>query len=175
MRLGPAHLGEADLARERMREGEGLLERRVASGIMSRAVSGYVALAHGDYEGAKRLFDESLARHRELANSMGVAESLAGLAGVAAAAARVAAPMKEQGEAERAARLFAASEALREASGGPQWPAERAEWNRYLSMAQAQLGEEIWQAAWQEGRAMSMKQAIEYALEGSGSGGSDQP
>jgi predicted ATPase/class 3 adenylate cyclase/Tfp pilus assembly protein PilF len=131
---------------------------------------GYVALERGDYEGAKRLFEESLALHRELANRTGIAESLAGLAGVAAESARVTATMKAQGEAERAARLFAASEALRETSGGPQWPAERAEWNRYLGIARAQLGEETWQSAWQEGRAMTIEHAIKYALEGSGGG-----
>ena len=69
-----------------------------------------------------------------------------------------------KGEAERAARLFGATQALREATGFPLEPAMRALEEPYLVGARSQLEEGAWTAAWEEGRAMSMETAIEYAL-----------
>jgi len=34
----------------------------------------------------------------------------------------------------------------------------------YIAAARAQIGDAAWEAAWQEGRTMSMEEAIEYAL-----------
>jgi tetratricopeptide (TPR) repeat protein len=116
---------------------------------------GYVALALGDIERAWELFVEALNLQRELANRQGIIECLSGLAGVAGA----------KGEAERAARLFGATTALREAISAPFWPAERADHDRNLAIARAQLDEAAWERAWAEGQAMSMEQAIEDALE----------
>jgi DNA-binding NarL/FixJ family response regulator len=63
----------------------------------------------------------------------------------------------------RAARLFGAAEVLGEAVGHlvPEEDALRAP---YLVMVRSQLDEASWRAAWVEGRAMSMDQAIDYAL-----------
>jgi DNA-binding NarL/FixJ family response regulator len=81
-------------------------------------------------------------------------ESLEGLACISGAG----------GEAERAARLFGAAERLREAVGDKHTPEEAALQGPYLATARSQLDEVAWQAAWAEGRAMSMEEAIEYAL-----------
>jgi hypothetical protein len=43
---------------------------------------------------------------------------------------------------------------------------ERLPYERAMASAHAVLGEEAFEKAWQEGRGMSMEQAIEYALEG---------
>jgi len=132
---------------------------------------GHVALRRGDYKRARALFEESLELHRELGNNLGVAESLAGFAGVEAGESQVAAVLIEKGEGEqsrkalRAARLFGASDVLRGATDAPFWPAERADYNRNVAIAHAQVDEAAWEKARQEGRAMSMEQAIEYALE----------
>ena len=93
--------------------------------------------------------------HRETGYKPGIVESLAGFAGVAGV----------QRQPERAARLFSASEALQAAISAPTWPAERAALERNLAVARAQLDESAWAKARQEGRGMSMEQAIEYALE----------
>jgi DNA-binding CsgD family transcriptional regulator len=69
-----------------------------------------------------------------------------------------------EGAAERAARLFGAGEALREAVGNVQLPEEAALLEPYLATVRSQLDEASWQGAWEEGRAMSMEQAIGYAL-----------
>jgi hypothetical protein len=71
-----------------------------------------------------------------------------------------------EGEPERAARLYGAAEALREVIGAPLPPNERPRYEREVAAARAQLDEERFRAAWAEGRAMSMEEAISYALEG---------
>jgi hypothetical protein len=65
---------------------------------------------------------------------------------------------------EKAARLFGASEALREALGTPLPGSYRANYERNLSSMRKQLDEASVAAAWAEGRAMTMEQAIAYAL-----------
>ncbi len=116
---------------------------------------GHVAIMRGDLTQAASLFEESLALHRETGNKPGIIESLAGLAGVAGA----------QKQPERAARLFAASAALQADVSPPAWPAERLAYERNLATARAQLDEHAWSAAWQQGRGMTMDQAVSYALD----------
>jgi predicted ATPase/class 3 adenylate cyclase len=114
---------------------------------------GHVALGLGETEKARKLFDESLSRHLDLENKVGAAEALAGLAAVAGAC----------GQFMWATRLFGAVEAMSESSGSPMWPAERVEWERNVAHTRAQLDEITWHKTWQEGRAMSMEAAIQYA------------
>jgi non-specific serine/threonine protein kinase len=113
-----------------------------------------VALLRGDLERAEVLHKESLALSGEMGGSLGTFVFLEGLACDAGA----------NGEEERAARLFGAAEALREAMGLPLEPALRALEEPYLVEARSQLNEGAWTEAWEEGRAMSMETAIEHAL-----------
>jgi DNA-binding NarL/FixJ family response regulator len=69
-----------------------------------------------------------------------------------------------RGEAERAAKLFGVAEALREAVGSQHMPEEDAWREPYLAASRARLDEASWRAAWAQGRAMSVEQAIDYAL-----------
>ncbi len=91
---------------------------------------------------------------KELGDRMIASESLEGLACISAA----------EGDAERAARLFGAAEALREAVGDKHTPEEDDMREPYLAAARSRLDEATWEASWAEGRAMSMEQAIGYAL-----------
>ncbi len=116
---------------------------------------GYVAQHQGDLEQAATLFHESLALFRKLGNQRGIAECLAGLAGLAA----------EQGHGRWAACLLGAAEALLGASGAAWWPADRVEYERNLATIRAALTEKAFAAAWAEGQAMTLKQAIVYASE----------
>ena len=104
----------------------------------------------GDHEQARSLHKESLELSRELGDKLLAAESLEGLACSASTS----------GEEERAARLFGAAEALREAEGYFQAPRERALREPFLGVARSQL----WQEALAQGRAMSLEEAVEYAL-----------
>jgi hypothetical protein len=70
-----------------------------------------------------------------------------------------------RGQPERGVRLFGASEALRISVSGPTWSAERAAFESNLAAARAMLDQSAWEAAWEQGKSMSMEQAIEYALE----------
>ena len=115
---------------------------------------GWVALLRDDLKRAEALHKESLALSKELGGSHRTFVFLEGLACDAGA----------KGEAERAARLFGAAQALREATGFPLEAAMRSLEEPYFVGARSQLEESAWTKAWGEGRAMSMEAAIEYAL-----------
>jgi len=69
-----------------------------------------------------------------------------------------------EGEAQRGARLFGATEALREAIGFSLEPALHRLEEPYLVGARSQLEESAWTEAWEAGRKMSVEAAVEYAL-----------
>ena len=64
-----------------------------------------------------------------------------------------------------AGRLFAAAEALRESTGIAMTPLERKEYDGAVAAVRGAMPEITFASAWAEGRAMSMDQAIAYALE----------
>jgi hypothetical protein len=70
------------------------------------------------------------------------------------------------GEHERAARLAAAAQTLREAAQTPLPADDRTELDEMLALASTSLGEEAFTAAWTAGREMTLEQAILPALEG---------
>ena len=76
-----------------------------------------------------------------------------------------------QGEAERAARLYGVVEKLNEVMGTPQDAGENALTGPYLAAARSQLDEASWQEAWAQGRAMTLEDAVAYALEEDGASG----
>jgi non-specific serine/threonine protein kinase len=115
---------------------------------------GLVAHAEGDYPAALALLKECLQICRELGDPWAIAVSLQGLALVAAAVARP----------DRAARLWGAAERLRDEIGGPLPQNERSRYEQRVAAACAALGAECFDRAWQEGRAMTWEQAVEYAL-----------
>jgi predicted ATPase/DNA-binding SARP family transcriptional activator/DNA-binding CsgD family transcriptional regulator len=130
-------------------------EREYKGGIaFALDIQGWVALLQGDHERARISYRESLTLCKELGDKMIAESSLDGLSCISAA----------EGASERAARLFGAAEVLGEAVG-PDLMSERDALRApYLAMARFQLDEASWQGAWEEGRAMSMEQAIRYAL-----------
>jgi hypothetical protein len=71
-----------------------------------------------------------------------------------------------QGQSNQAARLFAGAAALRDAIQGatPQSLTNPADWEHDIAAVRAVLGDDVFRAAWAEGRAMTLEQAIEYAL-----------
>jgi predicted ATPase/DNA-binding CsgD family transcriptional regulator len=117
---------------------------------------GFVAHHQGDYQQAVTFFEKSLSLFQKLGSWRGVVDCFLGLAGAAASA----------GQPERAARLFGATEALREAFHiGPAVSyADRVEYDRYIATVRSQLDEAAFAAAWSEGRELTLEQAIEYAL-----------
>ena len=115
---------------------------------------GAVLRLQGQYAAARASHEEALTLARELGEERVVAESLEGLAALDLAL----------GRAKRAARLLGASEAMREAIAAPLPPADRPEHDAAIAAAQAGLGTAFADAA-AVGRAMSLEQAVTYALE----------
>jgi tetratricopeptide (TPR) repeat protein len=116
---------------------------------------GWAALLQGSSEQAKALFAESLGLRRDLGDKLTAPNTLEALASAAAA----------QGEAERTARLYGVVEKLNEVMGTPQDAGEDALTGPYLAAARSQLDEAAWQEAWAQGRAMTLEEAISYALQ----------
>jgi predicted ATPase/DNA-binding SARP family transcriptional activator/Tfp pilus assembly protein PilF len=112
---------------------------------------GYVAQHQDDPDQAERYFQESLAIFRELGNKRGIIECLAGLAAV-------------RGRTPEAVRLLAAAETLLKSYRGSWWPADQVEYEHNLAGLQAALDKTEFAAAWAEGQAMTLEQAIAYAL-----------
>ncbi len=69
-----------------------------------------------------------------------------------------------QSQPQKAARLFAAAEALRESLESQMTTNERAEYDHHLLKLRGQLNEAEFAAAWAAGRALSMDEAIALAL-----------
>ncbi|MDQ5852391.1 MAG: helix-turn-helix domain-containing protein [Chloroflexota bacterium] len=113
---------------------------------------GMVAYHLGDTTRAQVLLAESLRQFWEAGFHKSVGWCFEGLAGVAA----------QQGRGERAARLLAADDVINEHL--LYQPDARDEWAGVAAVAQAQLDDATWERAWAEGRAMTLEQAIAYAL-----------
>ncbi len=120
-------------------------------------VVGLAAPAMGvNLESGLRLLTESLALMRaHWGNPWTFAWRLEGFAGLAAL----------QGQPERAARLFGAAQAALDMIGAALVQSDRAEYDRHLALARNQLSEDAFASAWDEGRAMTLDEAIDYALE----------
>ncbi|MBI3915159.1 MAG: tetratricopeptide repeat protein [Chloroflexi bacterium] len=150
--------GRYDLAKIYYRQGLEIareLGEKNASAIASVTV-GYVALHDGDLNSARSLFVEGLALAREVDYQPLMAFALLGFAGLAAA----------EKQARRAVRLLAVVDPFLEAGDRRVVnPADAAEYKRHLAIAREQLDEAAFNVAWAEGKAMTLEQAIEYALE----------
>jgi non-specific serine/threonine protein kinase len=79
------------------------------------------------------------------------------------------------GEPARAARLLGAAEAARERIGARYWFDERESYERALAATRAQLGEAAFSAAWAEGQALTLEQAIAAALAAGDAGAGAPP
>jgi non-specific serine/threonine protein kinase len=123
--------------------------------IMVLVNLGGVAQARGDDDSARRAYQESLALSQELKDRRGMAWCLECLAEVAAG----------QDQPQRGARLMGAAEGLLEAIGASWPPNYVAGRERALAAIRAALGDETAAAVLAEGRAMTLAQAVCYALE----------
>lgn len=150
--------GNYDLAKGFYDEGLELARELGAKFQMALATAnaGYVALYDGKVAYAQALFAESLELAREVDYGGTTACALLGFAGVAAASKN----------ARRAVQLLSAvNRMLTEGDRRIFTPADEAEYRRHLAIAREQLDDAVLNAAWEQGRALTLEQAIEYALE----------
>jgi len=151
--------GAYDKAEEYYRMTEEYFREADAVGDHARLLYALAIIAQrkGHYEQAKILFHESLGDFRELGNKRGIAECLAGIAGLAA----------EQGAVSWAVILYSAAESLIAAHGAAWWPADRVEFERTVQLMKSSLPSAEFAALWTTGHSMSMDQAISYVMEDS--------
>ena len=69
-----------------------------------------------------------------------------------------------EGQSRRSTRLFGA--ARRQTINAPLAPYERAHHDRRVATTRQQMDATSFEATWQEGEAMGMAQAVDYALSG---------
>jgi len=121
---------------------------------------GCVMLHRGDYGVAKRWFLESIKNCQRLSLQLwGAQISIGdGLVGLAAVAAGL-------NQYERAAKLDGAGQAIFDTVAFKVPSNDRIEIEPFLQIAREQLGDEGFEALAAEGRAMTMEQAVAFALE----------
>jgi non-specific serine/threonine protein kinase len=143
----------ADLCEESV----ALLRRLGGPGGIAFALSPLADLAchRGEYARAKTLYMEELEFRQQYGEKRQIAQCLEGLAIVAGG----------QGQPARAARLISAAAQVRETVGMPRLPHKRASTERGLSTVRSALGAWAFEAAWAAGRAMTLEQAVAYALD----------
>jgi tetratricopeptide (TPR) repeat protein len=149
--------GQYEMARKYYEECETLLPDSGDKGDRARFVHslGYIAQHESNYERAESQFRSSLTMFRRLGNRRGMAECMAGLAGLKA----------RQGEAEWGAVMLSAAETLLKVTGGAWWPADRVEVEANQEFLRSALGAAELSAAQKKGRAMTLEQALAFASE----------
>jgi predicted ATPase/DNA-binding SARP family transcriptional activator len=115
---------------------------------------GHVEREKGNYARAGALYQESLMLRMKMGDVLNVVQSLEDFAGLAG----------RQGQSVRAVRLLGASEALC-APHRRTLPVNASQDKRTVAAAWAALDAAAFAAAWEEGRAMTLEQAVAYAME----------
>jgi predicted ATPase/class 3 adenylate cyclase/DNA-binding CsgD family transcriptional regulator len=153
-----------------------------------------LAQDRGDYAGAAIRYDEGLTLARGQQHPHGIAHALRGLGDMARAQGQYALaaerlresltllrPLRDRrcipltlegvacitvgpGWADRAARLLGAAQAMQAVTGAPSPPSAAADYQRTVADARRMLGPERFDAAWAEGAALSLEEAVDLAL-----------
>src|SRR6266496_1501023 len=143
-------------AREVYEEGIKLLRETNNSNNLAYSVRrfGYLVLKEADYKRANALFRESLIRNQELGHQIGIMGAIAGLAALAV----------EVGKLSRAAQLYGIIEGRLAVLSLPLYITDQVEFNRGISALRARLDEKTCAKFWTKGKAMSLEEAIAFAL-----------
>jgi hypothetical protein len=116
---------------------------------------GWMALLQDDLGRVADLYRESLSLSWDTGLNPLVQMALEGFACVAGA----------QGAAEQAAQLWGAAQALHETKGIPRDIDFLAEADARIYAVRSGMEEEVWEEAWRKSRAMTLDEAVSYALE----------
>ena len=133
--------------------------------IPPQYILGRVALSRGEYPRAVAYLKELLQSLEGKNESFGTDWALFGLRGTAYRAINALGVLASaQQQARRAATLFGAQAGLYEWQKNLFSLAEREEYEQALASTRTALGDPAFTAAWEEGQAMTLDQAIAYAL-----------
>jgi predicted ATPase len=127
----------------------------VRSSAMACSMLGFTVFEQGDLERAGALLREGLAGHQIVGDRTFVAVCLMDIAGVLAA----------QGHARRAAQLLGAMVALRDVLAAPLSTSSQGTHARIEASARSRLAPAAYTAAWNEGHALPLHQAVALALD----------
>lgn len=156
-------LGYMAMVRSEIKQARILLEEAVAElreqGIVFGTFHALLALGHtmrllDDQERARESYRAALHIQQQMHYVHHISDGLEGLAGMAAG----------EGDPRRAARLFGAAHAHREAFDVRRSRHNDAIYDRDVTLATSLLDPEAWRAAWAAGCAMPLDQAVAYAL-----------
>ncbi len=154
--LGAAHLasGDHEAAETALTEAKELASTIKNPWLAGRAnyYLGELARRRGNSANADDLHHEALAQRARAGLVPGIAESLEALAGLAA----------EQESSAEAARLFGAASTLRDTMGLARWPADQPAYDTDVATARSALGDDAFVAAWTDGAALSVDEAVAY-------------
>jgi hypothetical protein len=121
---------------------------------VARSEMGHLLRQQDCHAEAAAVYAETMRVWQELGHRAAVAYGLECLAYIAAATE----------QRERAAQLFGAAEALRERIGSTMSAIERREYEAAVAQLGAQAEPAIDEAAWARGRALTLEEAVTYAL-----------
>jgi tetratricopeptide (TPR) repeat protein len=116
---------------------------------------GWLARVQGDHEKATGFFKQGLRMWQEVGDKRWIAECLEGLAGMAL----------DIGKTQLAAKLLGVAERIREEMNSPLSPVDLPNHEQDVGMIRSALGEFTFIKAWEDGKALTIERAIEYALE----------
>jgi hypothetical protein len=100
-----------------------------------------------------------------LKDSMQMRKEIGDRGGIAFCLERFAEVAIGRHEAEKAARIFGAAESMRASLRSMIDPVDKSEYESNVASLRAELGMGEFNAAWEEGKKMTLEQAIDYALE----------
>ncbi len=156
--LGLAAVVQHDHERALALHEESLMLGRKAGDSLAMALSlgvgAFASLGQGDIQRARALCEEGFA----LSPQPRVMNVIAFLLHASAALA------SSQGRPARSARLWGAAESLGKTIGAVLSPVELHVYDPYIGAARTRLDEAAWEAAWAEGKAMTIEESVGYAL-----------
>ena len=120
-----------------------------------RSEIGHVERQAGNLHQARLIYRETIKDWQESGNRGAIANQLECFAFLAIA----------DEEPQRAVKLFSAADALRENAQLPMADYERIEYDQSMTQLRSMLAEKEFNALWAEGRAMTMNQAIQFAMD----------
>jgi predicted ATPase/DNA-binding CsgD family transcriptional regulator len=164
----PAAMGRALSAQAALTGGDLLAARRWSDDAVATTTGWWlmwalttrarVATAQGEREQAERDAHDALAIAASMQAYLGISDTLECLAVLAG----------DAGSQREAARLFGAADGIRQRTGAVRFKVFDAAYEASVATLRDAMGEKDFDAAWAEGAAMSVEEAIAYAQRGRG-------
>ena len=157
MGMGARYQGRFDLAQRFFEDGLRVF-KQIGHKAMTMVMTAEIAHTHramGNFTEAKKTYQNTIKVFQDYGNRPAVAHQLECFAMIAVV----------EEEPQRAAKLFAAADAIRELTGHKRTDEEEVEEAQFMSRLRSMLAEAEFNALWAEGRSMGMEQAIQLAIQ----------